>query len=104
MLYDVLRAIKNGVQLDQIGVKLKTIKKTTTGDVLLEVKGGKEKAEILKQTIQESNQDEQITIRNNNDILHISDIDGDIDKRGLTKGLSESVRGLERGGNQGLIT
>ncbi|KAK9731539.1 hypothetical protein QE152_g13613 [Popillia japonica] len=92
---DVLRAIKNGVHLDQIGVKLKTIKKTTTGDVLLEVKGGKEKAEILKQTIQESNQDEQITIRNNNDILHISDIDGDIDKHGLTKALSESVRGLE---------
>ncbi|KAI4459357.1 zinc knuckle [Holotrichia oblita] len=95
---DVLRTIKNGVHLDQIGVKLKTIKKTTTGDVLLEVKGGKEKAEALKQTIRELNQDEQITIRNNDDVLHITDIDGDIDWSGLMTAISESVRGLKADG------
>ncbi|KAK9693590.1 hypothetical protein QE152_g34109 [Popillia japonica] len=40
---DILRTVKNSINIDQAGIKVKTIKKTIKGDVMLEIHGGKEK-------------------------------------------------------------
>lgn len=89
---DMLRAIKSSVNLDEVGVRVKTIKKTANGDVLLEVQGGKSKAELLKKEIQNRNQDTKVHIKDNNDIIHIMDIDGDVNEKEIETAVAARLR------------
>lgn len=82
---DILRTIKSNVDIDQVGVKIKTIKKTYNGDIMLEVRGGKDKAEALKHEIQKNNNSTRVTIKNEDDIIFITDIDGDVRKDEVRK-------------------
>lgn len=77
---EVLRAIKTNVNIDQLGVGVKAIRKTAQGDIMLELKGGKDKAESFKQAIQTANVATRVKIQNNEEIVHISGIEGDIEK------------------------
>lgn len=47
-----LRSIRETVNLERMGVKVKNIRKTAQGDVMLEVLGGKEKAQAFKGAIE----------------------------------------------------
>lgn len=93
---DVLRAIKSNVNIEETGIKVKTIKKTMKGDVLLEIQGDKNNAEVLKQKIQEKHAQAKITIKNSDDILHVTGIDGDIGVDEIVESIIESVGNAKR--------
>lgn len=94
---DILRTIKNNVNIDEVGIKVKNIKKTAKGEVMLEIEGGKDKAEALKQAIKNSNGDTKVTIRNNDDVIHVSGIDGDVNDAEIAKAIKESVGDANEG-------
>lgn len=66
-----------------MGVRVKTIKKAQNGEVMMEVLGGNDKAEALKQAIVAKNDHRNVTIKNSDDIVYITDIDGDVQKEEL---------------------
>ncbi|KAJ8910520.1 hypothetical protein NQ315_012817 [Exocentrus adspersus] len=72
---DLLKSVKTCVNIEEKGIDIKTIKKTNKGDLFLEVIGGKGKAMLLKQTIEEKNQNAEVMIKTDEVILHITDID-----------------------------
>lgn len=88
---DVLRTIKSNVDIDRVGVKIKTIKKTYNGDIMLEVQGGKAKAEALMQEIQNKNDSTRVTIKSTEDTLLITDIDGDVQADDVRKAIIERI-------------
>lgn len=45
---EILRSIKSSVNIDDVGVKITSIKKTVKGDVTLKFQGDSDKAEALK--------------------------------------------------------
>lgn len=71
---DLLKNVKNSVDIRKVGVQVKAIKKTIKGDLLLEVEGGRKKADDLKQAIREK-LDNEVRISSNVTVLHILDID-----------------------------
>lgn len=71
---DLLRSVKDNVDIGKVGVKVKAIKKTTKGDLLLEVEGGRKKAGDLREAIKEK-LDSDVRVTGNNVTLHILDID-----------------------------
>ncbi|KAK9687733.1 hypothetical protein QE152_g36042 [Popillia japonica] len=74
---DLLRSVKDNVDIGKVGVKVKAIKKTTKGDLLLEVEGGRKKAGDLREAIKEK-LDSDVRVTGNNVTLHILDIDSDV--------------------------
>lgn len=48
---DILRTVKSSINIDEAGIRVKTIKRTMKGDVIVEMLGGKEKANALKHEI-----------------------------------------------------
>lgn len=88
---DILREIKKTVNIDDVGVNVKSIKKTTNGNVMVEVLGGKDKAEALKQEIQSKSKDTIVTVKNNDDIIHVLGIDGEINKEEIADAVSKGI-------------
>lgn len=74
---NALRKIRETVNLDQMGIKVKNIRKTAQGDVFLEVSGGKEKANALKGSI-ERECGAKVEIKKDTSIFYISDIEAGI--------------------------
>ncbi|KAK9722308.1 hypothetical protein QE152_g19746 [Popillia japonica] len=68
--------VKNSINIDQAGIKVKTIKKSMKGDVMLEIHGGKEKAEVLKHEIMNKNCGTKVEIKSRNSTVYVSGIDG----------------------------
>lgn len=73
-----LRSMRKTINLDRLGVKLKNIRKTAQGDVMLEVMGGKEKAPAFKGAIEKEMGGPKVEIRRDTSIIYISDIEADI--------------------------
>lgn len=71
---DLLKSVKNNVDLNQVGVKVKTIRRTAAGDLMLEVEGDKKKAGALKEAISNRTGNE-VRIANNTVTMHVLDID-----------------------------
>ncbi|KAK9743796.1 hypothetical protein QE152_g8340 [Popillia japonica] len=84
---DILRTVKNSINIDQAGINVKTIKKTMRGDVMMEVKGGKEKAEALRQEILKKNEGTRVEITNQNGTVYVTGIDGDVTKNEIVQGV-----------------
>lgn len=80
---DLLKSVKNSVNIQEKDIEIRAIKKTNKGDLLLEVTGGKGKAVELKQTIEEKNRNAEVTIQTDEIILHITDIDASIESKEL---------------------
>ena len=53
--------------------------------------GGKDKAQALKHEIQSKNDDTRVTIKNNDDVVFIYGIDGDINKHEIEEAVRKSV-------------
>lgn len=77
---DLVRSVKESVNVEEKGIVVKSIKKTSGGDLLLEVTGGKSKALALQQDIQQNNRNADVVIKTNEVTVHITDIDASITK------------------------
>lgn len=71
---DLLKTVKNEVNIKEVGVQVKSIKKTTRGDLLLEVEGDKQKAGALREAIREKVKND-VRVSNRDVIIHVLDID-----------------------------
>ncbi|KAK9721689.1 hypothetical protein QE152_g20785 [Popillia japonica] len=88
---EILRSIKSSVNIDDVGVKIKSIKKTVKGDVMLEFQGDTDKAEALKRDILNKNEGTRVEIRNKDETVYVTGIDGDVDCREIRDALEKCV-------------
>ncbi|CAH1110425.1 unnamed protein product [Psylliodes chrysocephalus] len=93
---NALKSIKETVNLDRIGVQIKNISKTARGDVLMEIPGGKQKAQALKGAIEKENNESKVEIRRDTSIIYIyiyiSDIEADIEEDNVKYEIINNVR------------
>lgn len=90
---DILRTIKSSVDIDKVGIKIKSIKKTTKGDVMLEIQGGADKAEALKRGILNKSQGTRVEMKNKEETFYVTGIDGDVDRQEIENVLRQNVSG-----------
>ncbi|KAK9675269.1 hypothetical protein QE152_g40490 [Popillia japonica] len=96
---DILRTIKSSVDIDKVGIKIKSIKKTTKGDVMLEIQGGADKAEALKRGILNKSQGTRVEMKNKEETFYVTGIDGDVCSRVISKAYKDSTKRLGRSTN-----
>lgn len=60
---DLLKNVKSRVDIGKVGVEVKQVKKTTSGDLLLVIEGGSEKADALGEEIREKIQNAEVRTR-----------------------------------------
>ncbi|CAG9818521.1 unnamed protein product [Phaedon cochleariae] len=72
---DMLRDIRTNVDISRMGVNVKTIRKTAKGDLMLELEGGKGKANVLKEEIIKKINHTDIRVHRQETLIHINDID-----------------------------
>lgn len=94
---DILRAIKSNVNIDQIGISVKTIKRTEKGDVMVEVQGGKKEAETLRKAITSKDESIRVQIRTQDTVVHILGIDGDVDKEEIERDIEKNTGCVKKG-------
>ncbi|KAK9702461.1 Zinc knuckle [Popillia japonica] len=87
---DILRTIKSSVDIDKVGIKIKSIKKTTKGDVMLEIQGGADKAEALKRGILNKSQGTRVEMKNKEETFYVTGIDGDVDRQEIENVLRQN--------------
>ncbi|KAK9695523.1 Zinc knuckle [Popillia japonica] len=90
---DILRTIKSSVDIDKVGMKIKSIKKTIKGDVMLEIQGGADKAEALKRGILNKSQGTRVEMKNKEETFYVTGIDGDVDRQEIENVLRQNVSG-----------
>ncbi|KAK9729430.1 hypothetical protein QE152_g15955 [Popillia japonica] len=73
------------------------------GDVMVEVQGGKDKAEALKQEIIKNNADTQVEIKNSKSTVYVTGIDGDINSDEVSQGIKNSGGGKAQWGDMLII-
>ncbi|KAI4467919.1 hypothetical protein MML48_2g00006521 [Holotrichia oblita] len=88
---DMLRTIKQNVNIDEVGIKVKTIKKIARGDIMMEVQGGKDKAEALRREIQNNNEGTQVKVKNRDEVIHVLGIDGDVTQKEIEEAIRKNV-------------
>lgn len=71
---ELLKTVKEKVDIDRLGVRVKTIRKSTAGDLILEVDGDRQKAAALKEVIGRKTEQE-VRLINNLVTLHVLDLD-----------------------------
>lgn len=93
---DILREIKRTVKPEEIGVKVEAIRKTGKGDLMVEIQGGKVKAEALRKEIQTKNKDTQVFLKDTDDIIHVMDIEGDVSKEEIEEAIKMNLPSTEK--------
>lgn len=91
---DLLKKVKENIDLDEVGVKIKALKKTSKGDLLLEVEGGKENAATLKNAIKSKTENMEVIVKPNDLVVHITDIDASINEEDLKRDLKKNKKGI----------
>lgn len=86
---ELLKRLKNNVNIEQAGIDIKRVKRTQKGDLLLEVRD-KEKAMELKESINRNLEDVSVIQKTNEVTLHITDIDGDIEENELKEEIKKN--------------
>lgn len=94
---DILRSIKSSVNIDDAGIKIKSIKKTAKGDVMLEVLGGKDKAEALKREIVSGNSGTRAVIKNNEETVYVTGIECDVTSEELIQAIAKDTGNTAQG-------
>ncbi|KAK9759252.1 hypothetical protein QE152_g73 [Popillia japonica] len=85
---DLLKAVKEKVDLNRVGVNVTTIKKTARGDLILEVDGDvRRKADVLKEAISKTINND-VKVANKMTTTHILDIDVTTTKEEVEKVIS----------------
>ncbi|KAI4470019.1 reverse transcriptase [Holotrichia oblita] len=95
---DLLKTVKEKVDLRQVGVNIKAIKKTARGDLMLEVDGDVRKADTLKQAISK-NIDNEVNIANKMVTIHVLDIDATTTKNEVEEVIRRAVNSELMTGN-----
>lgn len=80
-------SIKESVRVKKIGMKVRTIKKTARGDLMMEIEGGKHKAEVMKKAILDANKDPRVRVRNNDEL--VTDIDAALSKDEIAEAIKK---------------
>ncbi|KAJ8928756.1 hypothetical protein NQ314_018609 [Rhamnusium bicolor] len=88
---ELLKSVKTSVDPEKIGVKIKSIKQTGKGDLLLSVTGGDEKARSLKTEIETQLKDVDVTMRKSEATLHISDVDPTVTEEEIRDALNAHI-------------
>lgn len=87
---DLLKTVKDKVDLTKVGVQVKTIKKTREGDLLLEVRGDRQKADALREAINIKTGN-KVSLINNETIIHVLDIDAALTKEEVERTIRDSL-------------
>lgn len=87
---DLLKVIKAKVDINEVGVKIKKLKNTNKRDLLLEV--GKNDANKLKEAIKNNVQNSEVIIKTNDIVVHISDIDADLNVQEIRQEIKKTRR------------
>ncbi|KAJ8971053.1 hypothetical protein NQ317_018316 [Molorchus minor] len=90
---ELLKRVKNNVNLEQAGIDIKRVKRTQNGDLLLEVED-REKATKLKETINRNLEDVNVIQKTNEVTLHITNIDGDIEENELKEEIKKNNKDI----------
>ncbi|CAH1988132.1 unnamed protein product [Acanthoscelides obtectus] len=85
---DLLKTVKKNIDLGKIGVKVRNIRETARGDLLLNVEGGGEKADSLKKEIAAQLKDVGVSIST----VHISDIDPTVTEEEIEEAIYEATQ------------
>ncbi|KAK9759232.1 hypothetical protein QE152_g150 [Popillia japonica] len=72
---DILKSVKNSVNIGEVGIRVKGLKRTMKGDVMLEIHGEKDKANTLKQKTIKENEDARVEIINKIGTVYVSGIE-----------------------------
>ncbi|KAK9679413.1 hypothetical protein QE152_g40047 [Popillia japonica] len=120
---DLLKAVKRNVNLEELGVNIKRLKKTQHGDLLVEVPGkasaskftqavnikrlkktqhgdllvevpGKASASKFTQAIKSVDGDAEVILKTDNIVIHINNIDADISAEGLKEEIKKYKENL----------
>lgn len=83
---ELLRRVKNSIDVEQTGINVKKAKKTNNGDLMLEVVNSEE-VKKLKNAIISTLGDETAVQEPNEVTVHIADIDADIDEAELREAI-----------------
>lgn len=67
---ELLKEVKGSIDVEGIGVEVRSVKKTMQGDLFMEIKGGREKANTVRESIK-ANIDTEVTIKTNDTVVHI---------------------------------
>ncbi|KAJ3661618.1 hypothetical protein Zmor_006006 [Zophobas morio] len=92
---ELLRNIKEKVDITKIGIELKSMRKTKKGDMLLEVKGEQDKAKALSDAIKGIGSIHSEMIRNER-IVQIIDIEAAVTKKELAEDIMKASPGLKK--------
>ncbi|KAK9731587.1 hypothetical protein QE152_g13525 [Popillia japonica] len=87
---DLLRSVKDCVDPDRVGVQVKTIRKTREGDLLLEVRGDRQKAGALKEAISKK-MENRVSLVSKDITIHVLDIDAALTKEDVEKAIGHSL-------------
>ncbi|KAJ8929748.1 hypothetical protein NQ314_017538 [Rhamnusium bicolor] len=88
---ELLKSVRTSVDLEKIGIKIKSIKQTGKGDLLLSVTGGDEKARSLKTDIETQLKDVDVTMRKSEATIHISDVDPTVTEEEIRDALNAHI-------------
>lgn len=72
---ELLKTVKEKVDVERLGVSVRTLRRTNAGNVLLRVEGGRKEANTLREEIKSKVLGAEVTIRSNDKVLHVADID-----------------------------
>lgn len=72
---ELLKSLKENVDIKGLGLSVKNLRKTNSGDVLLKVGGGRKEADALKEEIKSKVGGTTVTVKTKERVLHIADID-----------------------------
>lgn len=87
---ELLKNVKDNVDIQKAGIQVRSIRKTLKGDLLLEVEGGQIKATELKEAIEEK-VDNEVHITNYGTVLHVLDIDATTTIKDVENGINSAV-------------
>lgn len=91
---ELLKNVKEKVDIDKEGIDVKKIKKTNKGDLLLEVRG-KDSASKLQQSIKSTMGNAELIHKTRETVLHIFDIDADITEEQLKTDIRKNIRATD---------
>lgn len=72
---EMLKKMKQQLDMDSLGVTVKQVKKTSNGDVLMKITGEKEKLGLARKEIEKTLPSAQVTIKTNECAYNILDLD-----------------------------
>lgn len=86
---ELLKTVKENVDPEKLGVSVKSIRKTTTGNLLLKVEGGRKEASALTDEIRAKVDGTEVIMKRKERVFHIADIDAVITAADICRDLNK---------------